>query len=100
MEFVGDDNFGANVASFTDFNGDNILDLGVTADQSSIAGEVRGALYLLFLQPDGTVLSHRTISDIHGGFTAWHQDNDRFGNDKAPMKNTFDLPFPSLFSFS
>ena len=65
-----------------DMNGDGVLDIGVTADKSSNAGDTRGALYLLFLESEGTVLSHRQISDIAGGFTAWHQDGDRFGKQK------------------
>ena len=52
-----------------DMNGDGVLDIGVTADKSSNAGDTRGALYLLFLESEGTVLSHRQISDIAGGFT-------------------------------
>ena len=73
------DYFGCSVASLGDLNGDGITDLAVGADGDDDRGTDRGAVWILFLNSDGTVGSHQKISDIHGGFVEPLDDDDEFG---------------------
>ena len=62
------DDFGHSVACPGDLDGDGVNDLVVGADEDRDAGSSRGAIWLLFLEKDGTVKSHRKISATRGGF--------------------------------
>ena len=42
-------------------------------------------MWILFLNPDGTVKFHQKISDTQGGFTGTLDDNDRFGISVASL---------------
>ena len=44
---------------------------------------VRGAVWVLFLDTDGTVKSHQKISDTEGGFTGVLDYDDSFGTSVA-----------------
>ncbi len=76
------DNFGESVAAMGDFDGDGVVDLAVGAYLDDDGCEVndceRGALWILFLNTDGTVKSHQKISDTQGGFTGILDDDDWF----------------------
>ncbi|MCA9076192.1 MAG: FG-GAP repeat protein [Planctomycetaceae bacterium] len=74
------DHFGLSLANLGDLDGDGVTDLAVGADEDDDAGSDRGAVYVLFLRADGTVKSHRKISDTVGNFTGHLNDFDRFGN--------------------
>ena len=73
------DFFGLRINALGDFDGDGIGDLGVSAQLDDDGGRDRGALWLLFLNSDGTVKSHQKISDTAGGFGGTLDDRDRFG---------------------
>lgn len=67
------DNFGQGIAPLGDFDGDGVEDLavGVPFDDDAPAcsiGSDRGAVWILFLNTDGTVRSERKISATEGGF--------------------------------
>ena len=61
------------MASIGDFNNDGIVDIAVGAlgDDDSEDDDVSntGALWLLFLNSNGTVKGHQKISAEEGGFT-------------------------------
>jgi len=59
-----------------DVNGDGILDLVVGARSDDDGQTDAGAVYILFMNQDGTVDSHQKISLLEGGFT----DSLRAGN--------------------
>ena len=65
---LGDgDHFGSSVTSLGDLDSDGVPDVAVGARDNGF-GE--GAVYVLFLNSDGTVKGHSRISDGIGGFTA------------------------------
>jgi hypothetical protein len=73
------DRFGQFAASLGDLDGDGVGDLAVTARGDDDGGEDRGAVWILFLSPDGTLKSHQKISDTEGGFSGMLDDGDWFG---------------------
>jgi len=74
-EFGG---FGAYLASTDDFDGDGTADLAVGAPNDDDGGLDRGAVWMLFLNTDGTVKSHQKFSDTEGGFTGGLVDRDEY----------------------
>ncbi len=48
-------------------------------DSRTGSGNDRGAVYILFLNRDGTVKGEQKISDTHGNLTAPLDENDQFG---------------------
>jgi len=77
--------FGVSVASLGDLDGDSIPDIVVGAHQDKDGGSSRGAVWILFLNSDGTVKSHQKISDTQGGFSGTLVDQDKFGNSVANL---------------
>jgi hypothetical protein len=73
------DHFGSAVAPLGDMNGDGVPDVVVGAPGDNDNGTDRGALWVLFLNNDGTVQTQQKISDLSGGFNAGLHDNDQFG---------------------
>ena len=80
-----DDQFGVGVNALGDFNGDGVPDLLVGARRDDDGGRDHGAVWLLFLSPDGIVQGHRKISDTAGGFSGALDDFDLFGNDVTSL---------------
>ncbi|MBW8050919.1 MAG: hypothetical protein FVQ77_11400 [Cytophagales bacterium] len=72
------DRFGVAIASLGDLDGDGIIDIVVSARLDDDGGQDRGAIWILFLNIDGTVKSHQKISDTEGNFTGKLDDFDRF----------------------
>ena len=48
-----------------------VVDVAVGARKDDDGGSDRGAVWILFLNADGTVKSHQKISSTDGGFTEW-----------------------------
>jgi hypothetical protein len=74
------DHFGSSVCSAGDLDGDGVEDLAVGASSDRDGGLGRGAVWVLFMNPDGTVKADEKVSDTEGGFTGVLDNNDRFGN--------------------
>ena len=62
-----------------DVNGDGVLDLVVGARSDDDGATDAGALYILFMNPDGTVLDNQKISMLEGGFTDTLNAGNFFG---------------------
>lgn len=62
-----------------DINGDGIIDLVVGARSDDDGATDAGAVYLLFMNNDGTVQSNQKISATEGGFTDTLSAEDFFG---------------------
>eukprot|EP00041_Stephanoeca_diplocostata_P018734 m.395552 g.395552 ORF g.395552 m.395552 type:complete len:614 (+) comp21103_c0_seq1:617-2458(+) len=73
------DNFGRSVANVGDLNGDGVVDIVVGAPSDDDGGNNRGAMWILFLDTAGMVISHQKISDIDGLFAGILNDDDNFG---------------------
>jgi cysteine-rich repeat protein len=80
-----EDWFGYDVASLGDLDGDGVGDLAVGAVGDDGGGPDRGAVWILFLNPNGTVKSHRKISSTQGGFTGTLDGSDCFGGGVASL---------------
>lgn len=74
-----DDRFGQNIANLGDMDGNGVNDLAVCAPFDDDGGFNRGAVWILFMNANGTVLNHQKISDTQGGFTAAFNNEDNFG---------------------
>lgn len=73
------DFFGVSLDLLGDLNGDGTPDLVVGAMGDNDAGTENGALYILFLNPDGTVKAQQKISEIYGDFGGRLDNGDRMG---------------------
>ena len=78
-----EDHFGGSLALIGDLNGDGVQDIAVGAYDDDDGGTKRGAIYILFLNTDGTVSGYQKISDTAGNFTATLDNNDEFGRGLA-----------------
>ncbi|MCO6043652.1 cadherin domain-containing protein [Aeoliella sp. ICT_H6.2] len=79
-----DDFFGRSLTAIDDLNGDGRGELVVGSVRDDTGGDNRGAVYVLFMNPDGTVASYQKIaSDTLGGPTL--TDGDNFGFSVSPV---------------
>jgi hypothetical protein len=78
-ELDSGDNFGVATVNIGDLDNDGVVDIGVCAIWDDDGGYGVGAVWVLFLNSDGTVKSHQKISATEGGFTGSLDSNDRFG---------------------
>ena len=70
------DIFGCSVAGIGDLDADGINDIAVGASGDDDGGSSKGAVWILFLNRDGTVKSHQKISDTEGNFNGVLADDD------------------------
>lgn len=82
------DQFGYSITNLGDLDGDSVTDIAVGAnmdDTGCLPGSNCGAVYVLFLNTNGTVKSHQKISNNDGGFTGVLDFGDRFGASVAGL---------------
>ena len=79
------DQFGVSLSALGDLDGDGVSDLVVGAFGDDDGGPQHGAVWILFLDSNGTVKSHGKISDTEGGFEGQLRDNDHFGVSAASL---------------
>ncbi|MEW6073618.1 MAG: PKD domain-containing protein, partial [Planctomycetota bacterium] len=66
------DFLGKCVSALGDLDGDGVLDVVLGAPGDDDRAIDQGAVYILFLNPDGTVKSYQKISGLEGGFIRLH----------------------------
>ncbi len=74
------DYFGYSVSGIGDLDNDGVEDLAVGAAGDDDGGSNRGAVWILFLNPNGTVKNYQKISDTEGNFGGTLDDSDFFGS--------------------
>ncbi len=74
------DGFGRAVAGIGDLDLDGVLDVAVGANRDDDGGGNDGAVYILFLQTDGTVKSHHKITGVSGVDNFDEYPNGEFGS--------------------
>ena len=72
--------FGDALARVGDLDGDGTTELAIADTYDSDGGEVRGAVWVAFLAPDGSLKQKQKISDWAGGFEGRMRDWERFGH--------------------
>ncbi len=75
--------FGFTVVALGDVDGDDVPDIAVSEVRGSSGGSRTGAIYILFLNDDGTVKAEQKIADNTGGFPDLLQENSFFGSEMA-----------------
>jgi hypothetical protein len=79
------DGFGSAVADIGDLEGDGVTDMAVGAPGDDEGGTDRGAVWILFMNSDGTVDMQQKIADSSGGFDGKLDNDDGFGSALAPL---------------
>jgi hypothetical protein len=80
-----EDWFGWSVAPIGDLDDDGVTELAVGAIQADDTATDSGAVWVLFLNPNGTVKAHKRISGNQGGLTIFFPDFEWFGSSVAPL---------------
>ncbi|NOT29954.1 MAG: PKD domain-containing protein, partial [Planctomycetes bacterium] len=73
------DQFGRAAACLGDLDGDGVVDVAVSSNYDDDGGANKGAVYVLFLNADGTVKSSQKISTLAGGLPVSLRIHDEFG---------------------
>jgi cysteine-rich repeat protein len=73
------DHFGSAVEGVGDVDGDSVVDAAGAAGWDDDGGVNKGAVWIFFLDTDGTVKSHAKISSTVGGFDGTLQQEDQLG---------------------
>lgn len=90
------DVFAASLARVGDLDGNGVPDLAVGAFRDDDGGTDRGAVWMLYLNSDGTVASETKISDTRGGLDVMLGDDDGFGTGVSPIGDLDDDGIPDL----
>ena len=84
------DQFATSIANIGDYDNNGVDDLAVGAWLDDDDGSARGAVWILFMNADGTVSSEQKISDTAGGF----------GGGKVQMKyGSEGVPYAAIHEF-
>jgi len=86
--FADTDEFGESLLNLGDIDGDGITDIVVGSENDYsderelglTVGEGHGALYVLFMNSNGTVKEYQQISNLHGNLTDGTTTNDYWSN--------------------
>jgi hypothetical protein len=90
------DQFGSSITSLGDVDGDDIVDVAVGAIGDDDGGSGRGAVWILFLNADGTVKGHQKISSSAGSFSGSLSNDDEFGSAVAGVGDVDNDAIPDL----
>ena len=79
--------FGNSVTTIGDLDGDGISEIAVGSPDDNDGGSGKGAIWILFLNKDGTVKNNgvQKISETQGNFSGTLDNNDAFGFSVSKM---------------
>jgi hypothetical protein len=80
IELSSDTKLGTSISVLRDFDGDGIPEIAVGDINDNTGGLRRGAVYILFLNSDGTVKRIKKIAQNTSGFSATLSDSEKFGS--------------------
>jgi hypothetical protein len=87
---TGGQNFSKSIANIGDIDGDGVVDIAVGNHRDGDGGNQKGAVYVLFLNTNGTVKKFQKISQTSGGFTDTIYFDGWFGSSVCSFdKNRF-----------
>lgn len=72
--------FGNAVTCLGDLNKDGIYDIAVSERENDEGGTNKGAVYIFFMNTNGTVKGFQKINDLYGNFTGVLNPSDYFGH--------------------
>jgi PKD repeat protein len=81
----GNNYFGSGVSRLTDLDGDGVNDIVVGQNYDNTGNARAGAVWIIFLNANGTVKSHQKIANGVGGFPNILDSDDIFGNDVSEI---------------
>jgi hypothetical protein len=81
----GNDQFGTSLANMGDLDGDGVTDLAVGARGDDDGTNFSGAIYVLFMNTNGTVKEEQKISNTEGNFGGVIDGGDVFGSSVANL---------------
>lgn len=90
------DDFGVALAAIGDLDGDNVTELVVGAFGDDDGCDNCGAVYVLFLQSNGTVKSYQKISQASGGLDSSLLTGDHLGVSVAALGDADDDGVPDM----
>lgn len=90
------DRFARDHDAIGDVNGDGVIDYVIGARSDDDGEEDAGAVYVLFMNADGTVLSNQKISMLEGGFNETLNARNFFGYGVAGIGDYDDDGIPDI----
>jgi hypothetical protein len=90
------DHFGSAVAAIGDLDGDGVTDLAVGTSGDDDGGSNRGAVWILFMNSDGTVDDLKRIAHNRSGLEDQLKDGDLFGSALANIGDVNDDGYDDL----
>lgn len=94
------DRFGRDHDALGDLNGDGVIDYVIGARSDDDGAIDAGAVYILFMNNDGTVLSNQKISMLEGGFNETLTAGNWFGYGVAGIGDYNDDGIPDIAASS
>ena len=88
--------FGNSLASLGDMDDDGVSELAVGHWKDDGSGTRQGALWVLFLNSNGTVKAEQKIGDANGGFKGTLADDDFFGSSVVSLGDLDDDGMPEV----
>ena len=84
---TGSDNFGSSIAVLGDIDGDSLLDLAAGNHGDDDGGTNAGAIFVLFLDTNGSINGAQKVSMIFGSFSIYYtlDASDNFGYSLAAL---------------
>jgi len=88
--------FGTSIAALGDLDGDGVEDIVVGSEGDHEIGDGHGAIWIVYLNTNGTVKASVKINDATGGFTGALGDFYHFGSSVALCENAFNRGLVTL----